>query len=91
MSFGDLTLRDGSSLTSEATGTPASGENSIGLGFSIDNPDNFTIEIVANGPSVTDVSWTEPVVGDSSVTVDFTQNGTDTCYIMARQDHSIIR
>jgi hypothetical protein len=91
LAFGSLSLRSASSIISEATSTPDDGINTIGLGFKVENADNFEMEIVANGPSITDVSWTEPVAGDSSVAVTFTQNGTDTATIIARQIHSSVR
>jgi len=91
MPFGNLSIRADSALTSEATGTPSNGSNTIGLGFTVENTDNFEMEIYANGPSITDVSWTAPSVGDTSVAVTFTQNGTDTCTIIARQFHSAMR
>lgn len=94
MSFGNLSLRRNSTRISEATSIPSNGANTFAIGFAISNSDNFTLDIVANGPSITDVSWAEPADGDTTVTVTFAQNGSDSATIIATQEfaaHTLVR
>ena len=92
MSFPNLALVSGGALVAEASGTPTNGNNSFDIGISahrIDNPDWLDILVVSRGPLVSAVSYVS--LSGSTLTLNFTQAGTDTAYVRVALAHSRAR
>lgn len=94
----DLTLRTGSVLTAEGTGSPVNGVNTFQIGVNrayFKNDDHIEINVTPLGPSVSNWSY---VQGSLDLTVDpprismnFTQSGSDQVTVELTQRHSIVR
>jgi len=92
MSFPNLALVAGGVLVAEASGTPTNGNNTFDVAIpahSIDDPDWLDILVVSRGPLVSAVSYVG--LSGASLTLNFTQAGTDTAYVRVALMHSGVR
>ena len=80
-------------LTSTWSGTPDNGANVFTHGLDPDdiNEDWMEIDVVADGPSVTDVDYTSLSADKTQFTLTFVQLGSDTASVELRIRHSSIR
>jgi len=81
MSFPALTVCPGGAITSEATGVPSNGNNSFSIGFTPDNPNWVTFEVLPVDTQVTGCTFVS-LVG-STATLNFVQGGTGVVRVIA--------
>ena len=93
MSFPNLTLSTGGLLVASATGTPTNGNNTFehGIAPHLIDEDWLDILVTALGPTVSAVSYVSLSADKRSITLNFTQGGTDTAYVRVSLVHSRVR
>jgi hypothetical protein len=93
MAFPALDPIGGGVLHSEKTGVPVNGNNTFAHNIApelIDNPDWLNIDVYLNG-TVTNASGGTLSPDKTEITVNFTQTGGDSCRVVARYIHSVVR